>query len=71
MDFDATAFLAGLFQVARPVCLADLSGDWRDEYEERAAIVEYCGNLPRERAEALALAEIARRMAGKKNLERC
>ncbi len=40
----------------------DLPGDWRVEFEERAAIMEYDGNLPRERAEAEALAETVRRM---------
>ena len=36
----------------------DLPGDWRIEWEERAAIMEYDGKLPREQAEALALAEV-------------
>lgn len=40
----------------------DLPGDWRVEWEERAAIMEYDGKLPRERAEALALDDILRRM---------
>ena len=40
----------------------DLDMDWRVEWEERAAIMEYDGGLPRERAEALALAEIVREM---------
>ena len=31
----------------------DLPGDWRVEWEERAAIMEYDGGLPRERAEAI------------------
>ena len=35
-----------------------LSKDWRIEYEERAAILEYDGGLVREEAEALALQEI-------------
>lgn len=29
--------------------------DLREYYEERAAIAEYCGGLPRKKAEALAL----------------
>jgi hypothetical protein len=40
----------------------DLPGDWRVQWEERAAILEYDGGLPRERAEATALAEIIRLM---------
>src|SRR5262245_33621694 len=36
----------------------DLPGDWRLEWEERAAILEYDGRLPKERAEAVALTEI-------------
>ena len=40
----------------------DLPGDWRVEFEERAAIMEFDGNLPRERAEALALTDVLRRM---------
>lgn len=35
----------------------DLPGDWRVWFEERAAIREYDGGLPREHAEAEALAE--------------
>ena len=40
----------------------DLPGDWRVEWEERAAIMEYDGGLPRERAEAFALDDILSRM---------
>ena len=29
-----------------------------EEYEERAAIIEFCGNVPREQAEALAKEQI-------------
>ena len=36
--------------------------DWRIEWEERAAIMEYDGGLPRERAEALALDDILAQM---------
>jgi hypothetical protein len=36
----------------------DLSGDWWVLWDERAAIMEYDGGLPREQAEAKALAEI-------------
>lgn len=31
--------------------------DIEERYSERAAIMEYCGGLPREKAEALARAE--------------
>lgn len=34
-----------------------------EEYEERAAIIEFCGNVPRERAEALAKEQINGRKA--------
>ena len=37
--------------------------DWRIEWEERAAIMEYDGGLSREGAEAKALADILRQMA--------
>ncbi len=40
----------------------DLDMNWRVEWEERAAVMEYDGGLPRERAEALALTEIVREM---------
>jgi hypothetical protein len=36
----------------------DLDPDWRIQWEERAAIWEHDGRLPRERAEAVALADI-------------
>jgi hypothetical protein len=35
-----------------------LPGDWRVDWEERAAVLEYDGGHPRKRAEALALREI-------------
>jgi hypothetical protein len=40
----------------------DLDAEWRVVWEERASIMEYNGGLPRERAEAEALAEIGRQM---------
>ena len=42
----------------------DLPPDWHFEWDERAAIMEYEGGLPRERAEALALQDILARMRG-------
>jgi len=41
---------------------ADLPEDWHLLWEERAAIREYDGGLPRERAEAAALAEVWQQM---------
>ena len=49
---------------ADPIDVDDLPGDWRVWFEERAAIKEYHGGLPRERAEAEALAEVLRQMDG-------
>lgn len=46
-------------QIASPY---DLSMDWRYEFEERAAILEYDGGLSREDADVEALVEIKRRM---------
>lgn len=40
----------------------DLATDWRIEWDERAAVMEYDAGLCRERAEALALTEIVREM---------
>ena len=40
----------------------ELDPDWRTEWEERAAIMENDGGLPREQADALALADVVRRM---------
>ena len=40
----------------------DLSIDWRIEFEERAAILEYDGGLSREMADVQALQEIAERI---------
>lgn len=67
--FDAQSFLEGLY---RPASASgpppdpdlgpdDLPGDLRIEFEERAALMEYEGGLSRERAEALALAEVVKR----------
>lgn len=40
----------------------DLPADWRLLFEERAGIMEYDGNMPRERAEHLALQETIQAM---------
>lgn len=42
---------------------ADLPSEWRLEWEERAAIMEYNGGLTREMAKHLALVEIVKQMA--------
>ena len=53
--------LAGLAALAvRRV--ARLDEYWRGEYEERAAIMEYDGGLPRQEAELAAYMDIWRRM---------
>jgi hypothetical protein len=49
---DLLALLAG------PSSPAELAPEWHLLWDERAAILEYDGGLPRERAEALALAEL-------------
>jgi hypothetical protein len=41
---------------------AELPLEWHVAWDERAAIIEYDGGLPREEAEARALAEILRLM---------
>jgi hypothetical protein len=75
MKYDAASFLEGLFRpavataptptaVPEPpgVGVEELPGDWRVEWEERAAVLEYDGGFSRERAEALALTEIVGKM---------
>jgi hypothetical protein len=42
----------------------DLPADWRAEYEERAAIREFDGGLPRELAEHYALVDTLALMRG-------
>ncbi len=42
----------------------DLSMEWRIEYEERAAILEFDGGLSREDADKRALKEILERIKG-------
>ncbi len=68
MKYDALAFLENLFwpqSDSAPdigVRVEDLDPDWRIEWEERAAILEYDGGHQREHAEALALKEIIGQM---------
>src|SRR5438128_3800994 len=40
----------------------DLPADWHFLWDERAAIMEYDGKMPRERAEAFALVDVLRQM---------
>ncbi len=46
----------------------DLPMDWRVEYEERAAILEYDGGLSRTEADSQALREIVERLDGYKKM---
>lgn len=48
----------------------DLPMDWRIEFEERAAILEYDGGLSRNEADSQALREIAERIDGMKKIEK-
>lgn len=61
MRYDAVAFLDRLFQPSA-LTPADLPGDWYVLWDERAAIMEYDGGLPRARAEQLALQEVIEQM---------
>ncbi len=77
MAYDAVAFLEGLAGHTAAyernesrysgVYSTDLTVEWWQLWDERAAIMEFDGNLPRERAEALALDDILKQMelAGK------
>lgn len=68
--FNSSQLLTGLFclQARQDAAVhlinsvQDLDTDWRDWWEERAAILEYEAGLPREQAEADALAETIRQM---------
>ena len=72
MAYDAVAFLEGLFGHTPAgeqdesrysgVYPPDLPLEWWQLWDERAAIMEYDENVPRERAEALALDDILKRM---------
>jgi hypothetical protein len=62
MRYDAVAFLEGLFKPAPSLTPDELPPEWRQEYEERAAILEYDGGAPRELAEHYALLEVLEQM---------
>ena len=55
------------YELSSGILVEDLPGDWRCVFEERAAIMEYHGDLPRELAEAKALAETVRMMEAEKS----
>jgi hypothetical protein len=63
MNYDAAEFLESLFRPADDlpaipgISPDDLPPDWRYAWEERAAIMEYGGGLPKEHAETAALAD--------------
>ncbi len=77
MTFDAVQFLESLFRPVPVVVTADvpaadvilpeitpgdLPSEWRMEFEERAAIREYDGEMPREIAEHYALLDVVQMM---------
>lgn len=47
---------------------ADLTDDERDDYEERAAIMEHDGGMPRAQAEAEALRVVIGKRKGQRRL---
>ncbi|MGB2754681.1 MAG: hypothetical protein WBD75_02030 [Phycisphaerae bacterium] len=49
-------------RTVRPLAPEDLPPEWHILWDERAAIMEYDGGLPREHAEAQAMAETIRLM---------
>lgn len=59
MNFDAKTFLQSLFETQ---VSEDLPPEWVEDYEERAAILEFDGGLSREEADAQAIREIIERM---------
>ncbi len=59
----------GPYELLTGIAVEDLPGDWRCVFEERAAIMEYHGELPRELAEAKALDETVRMMEAEKRIK--
>ncbi len=59
MSFDAKEFLQSLFATAVP---EELPAEWVADYQERAAILEFDGDLSRKEAEVQAKKEIIMRM---------
>jgi len=62
MEYNAVTFLEDLFESTSWLDRDDLPADWWYEFEERAAIMEYDGGLPKELAEAKALEQTVRLM---------
>ena len=67
MEYNVVSFLEDLYEPILWLDPDDLPGDWRCVFEERAAIMEYHGELPRELAEAEALAETVQLMEAEKS----
>jgi hypothetical protein len=63
VNFDAKEFLQSLFGM---LVSKDLLPEWVEDYEERAAILEFEGGYTRREAEAKALCEIQARKIVKK-----
>ena len=66
MEYSAATFLVDLFAPTPSFDPDDLPGHWRCIFEERAAIMEYHGELARELAEAKAMTETVRMMEAEK-----
>lgn len=65
MQYDAIEFLEALFaspDMRQANVRTDLPPEWVVAWDERAAVMEYDGGLPRERAEYLALLEVMDQM---------
>lgn len=60
--YDAVAFLENLCRGSQIGCADESPEQWRERFEERAAIREYDGGQSREMAEEAALAETRERM---------
>lgn len=48
-----------------------MTDDMKEYYEERAGILEYLGGLPREKAEALAKAEVETYRQHREQVDNC
>lgn len=59
MSFDAKTFLQSLFETQ---VSEDLPPEWVEDYEERAAILQFDGGMSREKADREALQEIIERL---------
>lgn len=62
MRYDAVEFLEALFRPTPEVDPSDLPADWFVVWDERAAIMEYDGQMSRERAEFFALRDVMKQM---------